>query len=208
MEAHGGKDTLERISTIVYSGSIATRNDKGTVSLILSRSQKLRTTMRYLTRYEDRILLGKSGWRNFGDGFEEASGHSLDAMLFQYNHLNLPMGLIDGSYKVEYSEQKVDDKVFPVFELTRENEPSMIVAINPETGLIHQVDGRISMGPQEVVMGIVYEDYQSVAGVMLLQRIINFVNGNAIAESRYDTVRVNAELDQNTFNIDQQATVK
>jgi hypothetical protein len=84
----------------------------------------------------------------------------------------------------------------------------MIIAINPETGLIHQVDGRISMGTQEVVMGIVYEDYKSVAGVMLPHRIINFVYGNAIAESRYDTVRVNAELDQNTFNINQQTIVK
>jgi hypothetical protein len=209
LEAHGGKDALMRIASIVFAGKIATRGDKGTVVLILASSQKLRTTMRYRKRYEDRILLGNRGWRNFGVGYEEAAGHSLDAMIFQYNHLYLPMGLIaDGNYKILYSETKTDDKVFPVLKLTRENGPPMAVTIDPETGLIKQVDGKILMGPQEVIMGVGYRDYRAVAGVMLPHRIINYVNGNAIAESRYDTVKVNAELDQNTFNIDHQAIVK
>jgi len=208
LEAHGGRDALMRISTIAFSGKIVTRNDKGTVVLILSRSQKLRSTMIYLKHYEDRVLLGERGWRNFGAGFEEAAGHSLDAMIFQYNHLDLPMGLIDGSYKIVYSEQKIDGKVFPVIELSHENGPSMVVTIDPETGLIQQVDGKILMGAREVIMGVGYGDYRAVAGVMLPHRIINYVNGNAIAESRYDTVKVNVEMDQNTFNINHQAIVK
>jgi len=209
LEAHGGKDALIRIATIVFSGRIATRGDKGTVVLILSRTQELRTTMRYLKRYEDRLLLGNRGWRNFGAGFEEVIGHSLDAMIFQYNHLYLPMGLIDDdTYKISYSEQKIGDKIFPVLELSPENGPPMAVTIDPETGLIQQVDGKILMGSQEVIMGVGYKDYRMVAGVMLPHRIINYVNGNAIAESRYDTVKVNGELGQNIFNLDQQAIGK
>jgi hypothetical protein len=57
-------------------------------------------------------------------------------------------------------------------------------------------------------MGVGYKDYRMVAGVMLPHRIINYVNGNAIAESRYDTVKVNGELGQNIFNLDQQAIGK
>ena len=209
LEAHGGRDALMSISAIVFSGKIATRGDKGTVVLILSRSQKLRATMKYLKRYEDRILLGNHGWRNSGAGFEEALGASLDAMIFQYNHLSLPMGLIDDrSYKILYSEQKIDDNVLPVLELTGENGPPMTVTIDPDTGLIQGVAGKILMGPQEVIMGVGYRDYREVAGVMLPHRIINYVNGNAIAESRYDTVDVNAELDQNSFNIDHQVIVR
>jgi hypothetical protein len=208
MAAHGGSKALARISTLVYTGKIATRGDRGTVVLVLSRPQKLRTTMKYLKRYEDRILLGKRGWRNFGTGFEEATGPSLDAMLFQYNHLSLPMGFIDNNYKITYTEQKIGAKIFPALELIGADGPPMTVIIDDETGLIQLIEGKISTGGREVAMGVGYGDYREVGGVMLPYRIINYVNGKAIAESRYDTVAVNAELDANYFSLDSQALVK
>ena len=82
LEAHGGQEALARVATLVYSGSISTRNDRGTVALVLSRPQKLRTAMKYSNRSEDRIFLEGRGWRDFGTGFDEATGPSLDAMLF------------------------------------------------------------------------------------------------------------------------------
>ena len=208
LEAHGGSEALARTATIVFSGRIATRGDRGSVVLILSRPGKLRTTMKYARRYEDRILLANRGWRNFGAGFEEAAAHSLAAMVFQYNHLNLPMGILDGNYKIVYGEQKINARVFPALELTGENGPPMTVIIDPETGLIHRVDGRITKGSREVVMGVVYGDYRRVADIMLPHRIINYVNGAAIAESLYDSVIVNAELNSNIFKIDHQAIAK
>ena len=208
MEAHGGPDALARIATLEFKGRIATRNDRGTVALILSRPQKLRTTMKYLNRSEDRILLEKRGWRNFGAGFEEVTGHSLDAMLFQYNHLSLPMAFIDGIYRISYLDKKIGDRIFPALELTGAGGPPMTVIIDSETGLIQLVEGRISTGGQEVVMAVGYGDYRKVAGVMLPYRIINYVNGNAIAESSYDTVVVNAELEQNAFTLEPQKVVK
>ncbi len=125
LEAHGGAAALEQVSTIVFSGTIATREDKGTVVLILSRPQKLRATMSYSNRHEDRILLGSRGWRNSGAGFEEAAGYSLDALIFQYNHLYLPMGLLGGNYGISYAEKKIDGKIFPVLQLTGANGPPM-----------------------------------------------------------------------------------
>jgi hypothetical protein len=50
-----------------------------------------------------------------------------------------------------------------------------------------------------------YSDYGGAAGVMLPHRIINYVNGVAIAESRFDSVVVNRDLDQNVFNVNQEA---
>jgi hypothetical protein len=76
-------------------------------------------------RHEDRILLGSRGWRNSGAGFEEAAGYSLDAMIFQYNHLCLPMGLLGGNYGISYAEKKIDGKIFPVLQLTGANGPPM-----------------------------------------------------------------------------------
>ena len=200
--AHGGSDALGRISTLVFSGRIATRGDRGTVTLILSRPGKLRTTMKYSRSYEERLLLGNRGWRNFGSGFEEAAGHSLAAMAFQYNHLSLLMGIDDGTYTISYSERKSGDTVFPALELLGADGPPMTVILHPETGLIQQIDGKIAMGDRQVIMAVGYSDYHEVSGVMLPHRIVNYVDGNAIAESRYDTVAVNPELDQNTFTLE------
>jgi len=208
LEAHGGVDALERISTIVFSGKIVTRSDRGSVTLLISRPRILRATMKYLKRDEDRIFLENEGWRNFGDGFEKATGHSLDAMIFQNNHLNLPMGFLDSNYKISYTEKTNNEKNFPVLEITGGDGPPMAVIIDPETGLIKQVDGKISTGSGKVVMGVGYGDYREVAGVMLPHQIINFVNGMAIAESRFDTVQVNTELDAKAFDIYPQTTVQ
>ena len=201
LEAHGGRDTLRSIETIVFSGKITTRSDIGTVALILARPGKLRATMKYQNRYEDRILLDNRGWRNFGDGFVEAFDHSLDAMVFQYNHLNLPMGVLEGNYKISYIEEKITDTIYPALKLTDISSPPMMVILDPDTGLIKQVNGRITAGSQEVIMGVGYEDYREVAGVMLPYRIINYVNGNVIAESFYDRVAVNAELERDVFTV-------
>ena len=208
LEAHGGADTLAQVSTILFSGKIATREDKGTVVLVLSRPGKLRTTMQYLKGYEDRVLLENRGWRNSGTGFEEAAEYSLEAMIFQYNHLNLPMGVIDGNYKIGFVEQKIGDRLFPALKLTGAGGPPMIVIIDPDTGLIRQVDGRIRVGSREVIMGVGYRDYKQVSGVMLPHRIINYVNGIAIAESRYDTVTVNTELNGDFFTIGGQQKIR
>jgi len=82
-------------------------------------------SIRMKNRHEDRILLGSRGWRNSGAGFEEAAGYSLDAMIFQYNHLCLPMGLLGGNYGISYAEKKIDGKIFPVLQLTGANGPPM-----------------------------------------------------------------------------------
>lgn len=200
LEAHGGVDSLGRVATVVFRGTIITRGDSGTVTLALARPGKLRTTMKYTQKYEDRILLENRGWRDFGDGFQEAAGHSLAAMIFQYNHLDLPMGLLDESLQLSYTERKANGNIFPVLEIPAGAGPPMTIIADPESGLIRQVDGRISLGSSEVVMGVVYQDYRSVGGVMLPHRITNYVNGLAIAESRYESVQVNVPLAPEFFS--------
>ena len=101
---------------------------------------------------------------------------SLEVMLFQYNHLSLPMGFIDNNYSIKYTERKVGDKTFPALDLLSADGPSMSVTIDPDTALIQLVEARISAGPREVLMGVGYDDYREVAGVMLVHRMINFVN--------------------------------
>jgi len=120
--------------------------------LCLDRGKYL-ATVQYDGRHEDRILVENKRSRDFGGGFIEALDHSLAAMISQYNHLNLPMGLSDEKFSIQYAEQDFDGRNYPILELTDEDEPPTTFIINPETGLIRQVKGRISMGKNEVVMG-------------------------------------------------------
>jgi hypothetical protein len=200
LRAHGGAQILKQISTLFFAGKIVTRDDNGTVALYVSHPGKLRATMKYQNRSEDRILLGNRGWRDFGPGFEEVSGPSLAAMIFQYNHLNLPMGLLEQKSETAYRPRKKGDQEIPVLELTAQGQPPMTVIIDPETGLIQRVNGKITMGNHEVVMGAGYSDYRTINGVMLPFRIVNYVNGTPIAESRYDSVKVNVSLKPDTFS--------
>ena len=111
------------------------------------------------------------------------------------------MGILDGTYNISYAEQKIEDMVFPALELLGGDGPPMTVILDPETGLIRQIGGKIAIDDRQVSMGVGYSDYQEVSGVMLPHRIINYVNGNTIAESHYDKVAVNPELGQDVFTI-------
>ena len=114
LAAHGGRNALQRVSSLVFTGVIETRRgDSGAVFLALTGSGALRTTMKYSKHFEDRILKGDRGWRDFGAGFEEVSGPSLAAMIFQYNHLFLPMGLLNDRYTTTYKETTSGGKTLP-----------------------------------------------------------------------------------------------
>ena len=88
-------------------------------------------------------------------------------MLFQTNHLSLPMGFIDNSYSITFTERKLGDKTFPALDLLGSDGPSMSVTINPDAGLKQLVEARISAAPREILMGVGHDDYREVAGVML-----------------------------------------
>ena len=111
------------------------------------------------------------------------------------------MGRFGSRYTITYGERQIDDKVYPVLELSSAAGPPMTVFTDPETGLIQGVEGRITAGGGEVVMGVGYGDYREISGIMLPHRLINFVNGNPIAESRYDTIAVNVQLSPDTFAV-------
>ncbi|MGW8286776.1 MAG: hypothetical protein ACWGOD_00945 [Desulfobulbales bacterium] len=56
-------------------------------------------------------------------------------------------------------------------------------------------------------MGVGYSDYRKINGVMLPFRIVNYLNGTPIAESRYDTVQINTILPPETFSSPQLGAV-
>lgn len=199
--AHGGEEALRRLRTVSWQGEIEAymRRARGTATLILQRPGRLRATFDYGSSREERILDGARGWRDAGEGFVEVQGAPLAAMVFQYKHLDLPLGLLDGGYRVTLREEERGGRQWPVLHLEDAEGPPMDVTVDPQTGLIAHVAGIFQVQGQTAKLEVDYGDYRLVAGVMLPQRIVNYAGGMAIAESRFARVEVNLPVDERTF---------
>jgi len=199
--AHGGEAALRRVQTLRWEGTIdaAMHRRSGSASLLLQRPGRLRATLDYGASREDRILDGGRGWRDSGEGFVEVQGPPLAAMVFQYRHLDLPLGLLDGGYRITLREEERGGRKWPVLHLEDGEGPPMEVTVDPQTGLIAHVAGLFAVQGQTAKLEVDYDDYRQVEGVMLPGRIVNYAGGRAIAESRFGRVEVNVPVDAKAF---------
>jgi hypothetical protein len=104
IDAYGGKEQLTKVTSISAEGRIKSffSKDEGTYFRYMKRERKLFVDIKYSRTAEKRILNGEKGYRGTGGKVSETKGPSYDAMVYQYNQLDLPYGLIDNSFKVTY----------------------------------------------------------------------------------------------------------
>lgn len=202
VSAYGGEKALRGVESVVYRGEIEAtmRRDRGREVIYFQRPGRLRVNLRYGRSLEERVLNGSRGWRNSGEGFQEVQGPPLEAMVFQYRHLDLPLGLIDGSYRVSFREINRNGKRYPLLSLDGSGGPPMEVTIDPDTGLILHVAGIFQVGGATTRLEVDYGDYRPVAGVMLPHRIVNYAGGMEIARTVFGQVEVNKKLNSEIFS--------
>jgi hypothetical protein len=202
LSAYGGEKALRHVRSVVYRGEIdaTMRRDRGKEVICFERPGRLRVSLAYSRSREERVLNGSRGWRNSGEGFREVKGPPLEAMVFQYRHLDLPLGLVKGGYRISLSEEKRNGKSFPVLNLKSPEGPPMIVTVDPDTGLILHVAGIFRVEGGTTRLEVDYGDYRPVAGVMLPHRIVNYAGGMEIARTVFDQVEVNKPLDPRIFS--------
>jgi hypothetical protein len=202
LAAHGGEAALRRVQTVVWQGEIrAIGNRQGSSTILLERPLKLRTQLDYTNSRENRILDGHQGWRDSGSGFVAVSGPPLEAMVFQFRHLTLPLGLLDEGAKVSWAGATKDGTVQPRLRVDRPGEPELLIDIDPQSGLIQKVTGEFQLGGQTTELAVAYGDYREVEGVKLPTTIVNFAGGMEIARSRFPRVAVNVRLPATAFNL-------
>ena len=104
IQAYGGKDALERVSSLAAEGKIQTfmPKDGGTYFYYLKRKRQLLVDIKYTKRTEKRILNGDQGYRGTDEETAEVTGSAYDAMVYQFNQLDLPYGLLDNSFRVAH----------------------------------------------------------------------------------------------------------
>ena len=66
----------------------------------MKRERKLLFDIKYSRFEEKRILNNGKGYRETDGETEEVTGPPYDAMVYQYHQLDLPFGLLDGSFTV------------------------------------------------------------------------------------------------------------
>ena len=201
--AYGGRNVLEKVHTLVYQGKIKAlmgRGEQGTETISLQRPRKLRTVIRYHSYTEQRIFNGQVVWRSFGAGFQKTTGPGRLAVIYQYKHLDLPMGLLDGHYRITLGETDRQGVKWPVLHLQDGEGPPMLVTIDPATALIHRVAGVFEIQGQTTRLAVEYEDYRKQGKIPLPHKMVNYAEGMKIAVADFDHVQVNGPLTAGLFH--------
>lgn len=200
--AYGGRHALEQVHTLVFRGHIVALmgGGQGTETISLQRPRKMRVAIRYRRSSEERILNGDTVWRGFGSGFETPSGPARLAVIYQYKQFDLPMGLLDGHYRVTLGEEEDGGRKYPVLFLHDAEGPPIRVVIDPDTALIRRVSGIFAMHGQTTRLAVAYRDYRKIAGIPLPHRLVNYAGGMKIAEADFNRVEVNVSLPSDLFH--------
>jgi len=203
IQAYGGKDALERVSSLAAEGKIITfmPKDEGTYFYYLKRNRQLLVDIKYTKRTEKRILNGDRGYRGTDEGTAEVTGSAYDAMAYQYNQLDLPYGLLDGAFKVTYlRKDSFHARPVAVLKFTDRAGNEMEAAVDSENYRIVKTTGFFGMGREKAGLSAEFSDFRMVVGVMLPFTIVNYADGFMISETRISKYTINPNISDSVFS--------
>lgn len=131
---------------------------------------------------------------------EEVSGPRLLAMVYQYNELNQPYGLIDATYIVtDLPTDKQNDPDVRVFRLTDRMGNEMDMSVNTDNYRIVKCTGYFNMGTHSTSLSSEYSDFRFIDGVLFPFKIVNFAGGNKISEITMTRYVINPPVNDSLF---------
>jgi len=202
IEAYGGRERLAGVASVAAVGRITAliRGDEGTYKRALRRDGKLFIDINYTRSTERRILNGSKGYRGAVGDLEEVFGPRLLAMVYQYDELNLPYGLLDGSLTVSVlGNDKLKGADVRVLRCTDRAGNNMEVLVDAENYRIVMSTGTFSMGSESTSLSSEFSDFRMVDGVLFPFRIVNYAGGNKIAEIVITQYLVNPAMNDSLF---------
>ena len=202
IETYGGRERLARVVSVAAEGRITAliRGDEGTYKRALRRDGKLFVDINYTRSTERRILNGTKGYRGAGGRLEEVFGPRYLAMVYQYDELNLPYGLLDNSFTVsELRRDTLNGAHVRVLRCTDRTGNDVEVFVSEENSRIVKSIGSFSMGNQSTSLSSEFSDFRTVDGILFPFRIVNYAGGNRIAEIVITRYLVNPKIDDSLF---------
>jgi hypothetical protein len=202
IEAYGGRERLEKVVSVAAEGRITAlvRGDEGIYKRTFRRDGKLFLDITYNRSTERRILNGPKGFRGTGEQVEEVFGPRYLAMVYQYNELNMPYGLLDNSFTVtELRRETLNNADVHVLRCVDRAGNEMEVFVDGENYRIVKSIGTFSIGTQSTSLSAEFSDFRIVDGVLFPFRIVNYAGGNKIAEIIITRYLVNPIVDDSLF---------
>jgi hypothetical protein len=201
-EAYGGRERLTMVKSVAAEGQITAlmRGDEGVYNRTFRRDGKLFVDISYTRSTEKRILNGSKGFRGTVGQTEEVHGPRYLAMVYQYNELNLPFGLLDNSFTVkELPNDTQNSTDVRVLLCTDRAGNEMKVFVNAESYRIVKSFATFDMGGQTTSLSAEFSDFRLVDGILFPFRIVNYAGGRKISETIITRYVVNPPTDDSLF---------
>lgn len=202
IEAYGGRERLAAVRSITAEGRITAflRGDEGTYQRTLRRDGSLFVDIVYSRSSERRILHNGKGYRGTGGKVEEVSGPRYLAMVYQYNELDLPYGLLDGTLTVSgLRKDTVHGVAAYVFRLADRAGSQMDVVVNAKNYRIVKCTGTFVVGTESTSLSAEFEDFRTINGILLPFKIVNYAGGMKISATAIASYQINPAIDDSLF---------
>ncbi len=202
--AYGGKAVIEGIHSLHVKGEIEALmlHDSGTYELYFKRERKLRVETKYERSSEFRILVGDKAYRGTDSlPMEEVDGPRYFSIVYQYKHLDILHGLIEGAYQIQSAgKSMVNDTAVEVLELHDKEGTVMDLYISDRNAVIIKVTGFFSAGNKKAYLSSEFADFKKVGGSLFPFRITNYAQGLEIARTVISSYSLNPDLSDSLFS--------
>ena len=203
MDAYGGRGVLSGVRTLSLQGKITTffSPDSGTYVVELKRPGKLLVDISYTEKRERRILNNGRGYSGSGAGSEEVQGMAVAAMVYQYNQMDLPFGLAEGTLALHVLRRgTLHGRAVDVAEIRdRAGKKHMEVDIDLASHRIVRTAANFGMGGEQAVLSAEFGDFRKVSGILLPYLITNYAGDMKISETRVESYSVNGAISDAVF---------
>ncbi len=203
VQAYGGAPAIEAMASLNAQGDIASlmRGERGTYKRWLARPRMLRVETAFPNSSETRILRGDKSWRSSpAKTMLVTTGLSHLATIYQYKQLDLPYGLLKGSYNLRHlGSEEMAGKATEVMEVWDDEGPTLRVNVNAADHLIARIAGQISFGGAATSLAVEFFDFRPVDGLQLPFRMNNFAGGAPLSQTIIQRYTSNPTPDASLF---------
>jgi len=202
IDAYGGEKQLAKVVSISAKGRVKDffSVDEGTYFRYMKRERKLFVDIKYFRSTEKRILNGDKGYRGTEEKVTEVKGPPYDAMVYQYNQLNLPYGLVDDTFKATYlRKENIGNIDVEVLKLEDNYGHNIEVYVSTKDFLIHKIIGYFKMGEAKAGLSAEFTDFRKVEGILLPFKVINYADGSKISETYIVNYTINPKIDDSAY---------
>jgi hypothetical protein len=202
IEAYGGRERLAKVRAVSAEGRITAlmRSDEGTYRRTVRRDGNLFVDIVYRRSSERRILHNGRGYSGADGTVEEVSGPRLQAMVYQYNELNLPYGLLDDTFTVtSLRKDTVNGEAVHVLRLVDRSGMPMDVFVHAVSYRIVKCEGFFVVGTETTSLSAEFGDFKSLDGILLPFKIINYAGGQKISFTTIDRYQINPAIHDSLF---------